>query len=85
MKNSSLMAESKCKQIAQEKEELKQKLDRLWSRTEEEKEIAMVVTKQEVERNKMTEIEELKDRLFKSEQDNNLLKERHRDFQNLEQ
>ena len=56
MKSSSLMAESKCKQLEQEKEDLKEKLERLWSRTEEEKEIAMVVTKQEVEKNKHSEI-----------------------------
>jgi hypothetical protein len=34
----------------QEKNELRDQLERLWGRTEHEKEIAMIVTKEEMER-----------------------------------
>jgi len=46
---------------------LKEKLERLWQRVEEEKEITMVVTRQEVEKAKTTEIEEVCIRLRESQ------------------
>jgi len=42
---------------------LKKKLDKLWHRIEEEKEVVMMVTKQEVESSKQAEINELEYKL----------------------
>lgn len=59
--NSQLSTEAKCKVLEQEKEDLREQLERLWGRTEHEKEIAMIVTKEEMEKAQDSEVTQLKD------------------------
>ena len=60
----------------QENQILKQKLDNLWNKYEEEKEIVMTVTKNEVEKVKAEEIERLRQQIESAEEMNRELRGR---------
>lgn len=59
MHTKATLSDEKAILAQKEQQDLKAKLDALWSRFEHEKEITMVVTRQEVEKAKMGELEDL--------------------------
>jgi hypothetical protein len=68
-----------------EKTELKDQLERLWNRNETEKEIAMNVTRQEVENVKDYQIQDLKYNLEMAEKTNTELRDQQTEFINMKE
>lgn len=67
----------------QENQILKNKLDSLWEKYEEEKDVVMLVTKSEVEKSKQEEITLLQERLNSLESQNKDLNERMSQYNTL--